>query len=97
MTQAGGLDLPAEIAGVIALDEVIVHGWDIAVACGRSFHCEPHLVQAAYEFVQATVARNPQGSSGMFGPPVPMPEEAPLLERLLGLTGRNPEWSPMGR
>src|SRR5919201_1993415 len=34
MTQAGGLDLPAEAAGVVGLNEVIVHGWDIAVASG---------------------------------------------------------------
>lgn len=32
MTRAGGLDLPGRLAGVIALDEVIVHAWDIAAA-----------------------------------------------------------------
>ena len=34
MTKAGGQDLPSEIAGVVALDEVVVHGWDLAVATG---------------------------------------------------------------
>jgi uncharacterized protein (TIGR03086 family) len=96
MTQAGGQDLPAEVAGIIALDEVIVHGWDIAVASGQSFSCEPPLVEAAYGFVQSVVARNPQGTPGLFGPPAPVPDDAPLLDRLLGLTGRDPAWGAGG-
>ncbi|MFZ0218389.1 MAG: TIGR03086 family metal-binding protein [Candidatus Dormiibacterota bacterium] len=94
MTQAGGLDLPAEIAGVVALDEVIVHGWDVAVASGQSFSCEPALLEAAYGWVQATVAQGPNGTPGLFGPPVPVSENAKLLDRLLGLTGRDPAWRP---
>jgi uncharacterized protein (TIGR03086 family) len=93
MTQAGGLDLPAEVAGVVALDEVVVHGWDIAMASGQPFSCEPDLVDASYEFVQATVAANPDGSPDLFGPPVPVPDDAPLFDRFLGLTGRDPKWS----
>ncbi len=30
MTQAGPVDLPGEIAALVALDEVVVHGWDLA-------------------------------------------------------------------
>lgn len=97
MTQAGGVDLPAEGAGVIALDEVIVHGWDIAVASGQSFACAPRLVQAAYEFVKSSVAENPQASPGLFGPPVPVPDDAVLIDRLIGLTGRDPAWHAMPR
>jgi uncharacterized protein (TIGR03086 family) len=94
MTVAGGIDLPGEVAGIVALDEVIVHGWDIAVASGQSFSGEPQLLGAAYGFVQSAVARNPQGSPGLFGPPVPVADDAPLLDRLIGLTGRDPAWSP---
>jgi uncharacterized protein (TIGR03086 family) len=32
MTKAGGIDLPGELAGLIALDELVVHGWDVARA-----------------------------------------------------------------
>lgn len=91
-TRVGGVDLPAEVAGVVALDEVIVHGWDIAVASGQHFSAEPELLQAAYGFVQPTAAQSPQGTPGLFGPPVPVPDDAPLLDRLLGLTGRDPRW-----
>jgi uncharacterized protein (TIGR03086 family) len=92
MTQAGGRDLPSDLAGVIALNEVIVHGWDIAVASGQHVHYPSALLRAAYRFVEATVADNPEGSPEMFAPPVQWPDGAPLLERLVGLTGRDPRW-----
>ena len=92
MTSAGGRDLPGEVAGLVALDEIVVHGWDIAVASGQAFTCEPQLLQATLEFVKSTVAQNPNGSPGLFGPPVPVPDSAPLLDQLIGLTGRDPGW-----
>jgi uncharacterized protein (TIGR03086 family) len=94
MTRAGGLDLPAEVAGIVAVDEIVIHGWDIAAASGQTFTCDPRLLNAAYEFVQASVAQNPNGTPGLFGPPVPVPDSAPLLDRLIGLTGRDPAWRP---
>ena len=96
MTIAGGLDMPGEVAGSVAINEVVVHGWDIAAATGHGYGCETELVQAAYAFAQSAVAQSPDGSPGLFGPPVAVPESAPLLDRLLGLTGRNPAWQPAG-
>jgi uncharacterized protein (TIGR03086 family) len=97
MTRAGGIDMPGEIAGTVAIDEVVVHGWDVAVATGRAYACDEELVRAAYGFAQAVVARDPQGTPGLFGPPVTVPDDAPLLHRLLGLTGRDPAWQPDGQ
>jgi uncharacterized protein (TIGR03086 family) len=94
LTSAGGIELPAEVAGVVALNEVIVHGWDIAVASGQHMSCDPHLAEEAFAFVQSTVAAHPHGSAGLFGAPVPVPDAAPLMERLIGLTGRDPAWRP---
>lgn len=94
MTRAGGIDLPGEIAAAVAIDEVVVHGWDLAVATGRGYACDEDLLRAAYWFAQAAVARDPDGNPGLFGPPVPVPDDAPLLHRLLGLTGRDPAWQP---
>jgi uncharacterized protein (TIGR03086 family) len=70
------------------------HGWDIAAATKHDYACETGLIQAAYAFVQSAVAQNPDGSPGLFGPPVPVPESAPLLDRLIGLTGRDPAGQP---
>lgn len=32
MTGAGGVELPGEVAGAVALDELVIHGWDLAKA-----------------------------------------------------------------
>ena len=94
MTKAGGVDLPGEVAGHVAINEVVVHGWDIAAATRHDYACETELVQAAYAFVQSAVAQHPDGSLGLFGPPVSVSDSAPLLDRLIGLTGRDPAWRP---
>lgn len=94
MTKAGGQDLPSEIAGVVALDEVVVHGWDIAAACGQPYSVEPDLLDAVYGFVRGSAERNPQGTPGLFGPPISVPHDAPLLDRVIGLAGRDPNWTP---
>ena len=92
MTKAGGLDFPGEVVGVIALDELVVHGWDIARASGQPYNCEPELVAAATEFVRP-FAESGFPREGLFGPPVPVPADASPLDRLIGLTGRDPTWS----
>ncbi|WP_147915258.1 TIGR03086 family metal-binding protein [Ruania zhangjianzhongii] len=94
MTHAGGVDLPGEVAGVVALDEVLLHGWDVAAATGQQFTADPALAEAALGFVQATAQESPEGSPGLFGPPLPVPAEAPLLDRLVALSGRDPAWTP---
>lgn len=92
MTQAGGLDLPAEVAGHVAANEVVVHAWDIAAATGQDLDCDAAVLDAAFAFVQSSVAENPNGTPGLFGPPVAVPDDAPRVDRLVGLTGRDPAW-----
>jgi uncharacterized protein (TIGR03086 family) len=86
MTKAGGAELPSEIASVIALDEVVVHGWDLAVATSQSYAVEPHLLDAVHGFVRGSAEQNPQGTPGLFGPPIFLPDDAPLLDRVIGLS-----------
>ncbi|WP_311931158.1 TIGR03086 family metal-binding protein [Microbispora sp. H11081] len=96
--EIGGGVLPAEVAGTSALDEILVHGWDLAVATGSAYPADdPALANAVHrvsQWVGAIVAEHPQGSPGLFGPPVPVPGDAAPLDRLLGLTGRDPAWKP---
>jgi uncharacterized protein (TIGR03086 family) len=94
MTQAGGVHLPGDAAAVVALDEVVVHGWDVAVASRQPFTCDPDLLEAVYGFVRSSAEENPDGTPGLFGPPVPVPDDAPLLDRVIGLAGRDPAWRP---
>jgi uncharacterized protein (TIGR03086 family) len=94
MTKAGSLDMPAEAAARVALDEVIVHGWDLAVATGQHYDCAEDLVREALDFVAPAVEQKPDGVPGLFGPAVKVPGEASTLDQLLGLTGRDPSWTP---
>jgi uncharacterized protein (TIGR03086 family) len=96
MTRVGGVDLPGEAAVHVAINEVVVHGWDLAAATGHDYAGEAELVEAAYAFAQSAVAQNPDGSEGLFGAPVAVPASAPPLDRLIGLTGRDPAWQPAG-
>ena len=92
-TQAGPIDLPAAVAAQVALNEVVVHGWDLAVATGQRYAVDPAAVYACRTFVESFDA--PAGDdAGLFGPPVDVPETAPELDRLVGAAGRRPGWSP---
>ncbi|MEE1753830.1 TIGR03086 family metal-binding protein [Streptomyces sp. SP18CS02] len=90
MTQAGGISLPGQVAGAVALDEVLIHGWDLARATGQAYDADEASLRVSYELL-APAADDP-GSGGMFGPPVPVPDDAPLLDRVIGLSGRHPRW-----
>jgi uncharacterized protein (TIGR03086 family) len=91
MTVVGGLDLPAAVAGVIVLDELVVHGWDIAVATGERFAPSVPDIEAASKFVESFEAPR---DGNLFGPVVSVPDGAAPLDRLLGLAGRDPSWHP---
>ena len=94
MTQAGGHDLPGAIAGRIALDELIVHGWDIAQALGEPFECDDESLSVVADAVRGFRDGNDGEMPGLWGPVVPVPDDAPLLDQVLGLTGRDPSWTP---
>jgi uncharacterized protein (TIGR03086 family) len=92
MTRAGGVDLPGPVAGIVAADELVIHGWDLARATGQPYEPDPAALQAVYEFLLAAVEDPTRGE--IFGPVVPVPAEAPLLDRAIGLSGRDPGWTP---
>lgn len=96
MTQAGGVDLPGEVAGLVALDELLIHGWDLARATGQPYDADEANLSTVHAFLtpDADAPAGEGGPDGLFGPPVPVPVEAPLLERAVGLAGRDPSWSP---
>jgi uncharacterized protein (TIGR03086 family) len=95
-TKVGGGEMPAVVAGSAGLNEVIVHGWDLAVATGQSYPADdPSLgaaISTAYGWASSVAAQNPGGTPGLFGPPVDVPADAPVFDRLLGATGRQPSW-----
>jgi uncharacterized protein (TIGR03086 family) len=94
MTKIGGGEAPAAVAGAVGLNEVIAHGWDLACATGQRFAPDAADLEACIELM------TPMSQPGMdavrepaFGPVVTSTDQAPPLERLLALTGREPGWS----
>ena len=93
MTRAGGIDLPGAVAAAVVADELVIHGWDLAVATGQPYEPDPAALRSSYTFLLAA-AEDPTGGGGIFGPVVPVPTDAPLLDRAVGLSGRDPGWKP---
>lgn len=93
MTQAGGVDLPGDVAGMVALTEVIVHGWDLARSSGQPFDCDRASLEACLTHVAAVAASDPSELEGLFGPAVAVPADAPLVDRIAALSGRDPLWT----
>jgi uncharacterized protein (TIGR03086 family) len=88
-TQAGGVTMPGPIAASVALNEVVVHGWDLATALGRTFEVREEDVAACMAFAEPFSAPGTEEVRGdAFGPVVPVAADAPPLERLLGMMGR---------
>ncbi|MDT3400321.1 TIGR03086 family metal-binding protein [Streptomyces sp. B1866] len=86
-----GATLPAEMMGVVALTELVVHGWDLARATGQPFDGDPASTGAVLALLNPS-ADGP-AAAGVYGPPVPVPAGAPPLDRAVGLSGRDPAWS----
>jgi hypothetical protein len=83
--------------------DMVMHGWDLARATGQDDTIDPAEVEGMWtglsamppEFLEQL--RTP-GAFGpgveVFGPEVTVPEDAPLQDRLLGMIGRDPAWTP---
>lgn len=91
MTFAGGMELPGQIGGLIALDELVVHGWDLAISTGQPYDPSVGELEAAASVVASFDAPR---DGNLFGPVVPVADDASPLDKLLGLTGRDPSWRP---
>jgi uncharacterized protein (TIGR03086 family) len=88
-TWVGGMNMPAEVVGVVALDELVIHGWDLSIATGQAYDPPADEVAATIAFVSQFDAPR---DGRLFGPVVDIASDAPTFDRLLGLTGRAPEW-----
>ncbi|MEU2431604.1 TIGR03086 family metal-binding protein [Streptomyces sp. NPDC007861] len=95
-TRAGGVALPGAVAGRVALNELLVHGWDLARATGREYGSEhgPDEASLTASYALLAPAGDDPAREGLFGTVVPVPDGAPLLDRVIGLSGRRPDWSP---
>lgn len=72
--------------------DVFMHSWDL----GRAGGLDPGLDE---DFAARTLAGMQPieamlRDSGQYGPAVPVAEDAPVVDRLMGFIGRDPTWRP---
>jgi uncharacterized protein (TIGR03086 family) len=87
----GGVTMPATAAGTVGMNELIVHGWDLARATGQDYAADPRTLEVLIEFLSQGPS---EGASGQFGPAIPAEPEDDLLDQALALAGRHPSWRP---
>lgn len=69
------------------VSDVAIHSWDLARAVGASEQLDDELVEAVWSVFEPQ--KETLAASGLFAPPVPLADDAPLLLRLLAVTGRD--------
>jgi uncharacterized protein (TIGR03086 family) len=80
--------------GVVGLNEVVTHAWDLSRAIGQPFDVEHEVVAGCLEFVGPLSQPGAEAlRARAFGPVVTPPDDAAPLDRLIALNGRDPEWT----
>lgn len=69
------------------VSDVAIHTWDLARAVGASERLDDELVEAVWTVFEPQ--KETLAASGLYAPPVPLADDAPLLLRLLAVTGRD--------
>lgn len=90
-TVAGPIEMPGGEAALVALDEVVVHAWDLARATGQELSVRDTDARVCAGFVASFPVSE---GDGPFGPPLPVAHGASDLDRLVALAGREPSWRP---
>jgi uncharacterized protein (TIGR03086 family) len=68
--------------------DLVVHGWDLAKGLGVAYEPDETIAQEVWDRLSPMAEM--LAASGMFGPAVPVADDAPVFDRLLGLSGRQP-------
>ncbi|WP_344941685.1 hypothetical protein [Sphaerisporangium flaviroseum] len=74
--------------------EMLVHGWDLATATGRSTDLAPDVAEATLPSVRAIYGDLPRTPGGSFAPAQEVPEGASAADRLAAYLGRTVRRGP---
>ena len=80
---------PAGAGLLINLGEIAVHAWDLAQATGKRATIDEDTAWLVYD-LYANVPMDDLRANGVYGPEIPVPDTAPIADRLLGLLSRQP-------
>jgi uncharacterized protein (TIGR03086 family) len=82
------LPLPAAMVAGAGAVEIVVHGWDVAVACGNRRPIPPALATELLGICPLIASGAVR--SALFAPPVPVSRGAIPSDRLVAFLGRDP-------
>ncbi len=68
--------------------ELLAHGWDLARSTGQQASFPEDVAERTLAAARRMMAANPQARGATFGPEVPVPDDAPAIDRLAGFLGR---------
>lgn len=84
-------ELPlAEAIDRFYTSDVFLHSWDLARATDQPLELEEHECAAMLAGMEPI--EDLMRASGQYGPRVPVPDGAPVADRLVGFIGRDPAW-----
>jgi uncharacterized protein (TIGR03086 family) len=86
---AGG-ESPGEMAFNMTLMEYATHGWDLAVATGQPVLLSEDEARQVLARAEGTLPPQYRGGDMPFGEIVPVPDDAPAIDRMIGFMGRDP-------
>ncbi len=86
--------MPGPMAFGMILWEYQMHGWDLARATGQTWSPPEAAAEQSLEFAPMMLTPDYQGPDKAFADRVPVGQDRPALDRLLGLSGRDPGWQP---
>ncbi len=92
----GESEMPGAMSLSMMLWEYQVHGWDLARATGQDWSPPAEGLEQSLDFAPGMLTDDFQGEGKAFAPRVDVPDDAPPLDRLLGLSGRDPSWNASG-
>jgi uncharacterized protein (TIGR03086 family) len=85
----GPNESPARVfAGILSI-EFLVHAWDYAIATGQTVNASDALADYVLGLAQKIITPQGRGNVG-FDEPVPVSDDASVLDRLIAFTGRQP-------
>jgi uncharacterized protein (TIGR03086 family) len=80
--------MPATAVAELRTIEALTHGWDVARGVGAPYDVDPAVAERAIGHSLALMERLPPDRTP-FGPPQPVADDAPAIDRLAALLGRS--------
>lgn len=82
--------MPAAATLGMTLMEYVTHGCDLAIATGQEVPFSDEELETTLARARTNLPDQYRGEGMPFAPVVPVPDDAPALDRLLGFMGRQP-------